>query len=62
MICYLDRTFCTSSPICNNENCDRIFTKEHQQKAIEWMGDSAPICYSNLKDTDNCVGFIPKDR
>jgi len=61
MICYLDRTFCTSSDICNNKSCGRLFTKEHQQKATEWMGDSAPICYGDFKDTNKCIGFIQKD-
>jgi len=50
MICYLDRTFC-SSPDCTND-CGRKFTKEHEKGAALWakqMGiESAPIAYSDF--------------
>lgn len=49
MICFLDRTFC-SSPNCKGE-CGRQMTLELMKRAKEWWGnDSPPIAYSNYCD------------
>ncbi len=47
MICYLDRTFC-SSPNCENK-CGRKLTEEIIEGAKKWWGsDDAPIAMSNF--------------
>lgn len=47
MICYRDRTYC-SSPNCQNK-CGRKFTDEDRAAAIKWWGsEDFPLAVSNF--------------
>ena len=65
MICFNDRTYCSSSSECKTE-CDLIFTNEDYKQAMEWWNkgkdgsDEPPICFVDYKDTEYCPGFKEK--
>lgn len=60
MLCYKDRTWCPEfiHRDCTHKNtCDRVLTREVQEKAIDWWGDdnapirifsSKPDCYKGI--------------
>lgn len=55
MICYLDKTFCSSD--CKNQHCSRFWTDEIHQAAKEWWGgDNAPVAFSDFSKT--CPEYI----
>ena len=48
MICYLDRSFCSSD--CVNTACYRNFSPDHRTKAEVWWGEEgAPVCYADFR-------------
>lgn len=56
MICYKDKSFCTSSHICGNVSCSRNFNDEEKEGALVWWGNvDAPIAYADF-NKDGC-GF-----
>ena len=58
MICYRDRTWCSSSKGCASE-CYRNLTREHEARAQELGLD---VCFADLKGTNSCPGFIDKEE
>lgn len=45
MICYLDKTFCTSLS-CRNDDCPRKITDDQRKKAIDM---NLPVAYANFQ-------------
>jgi hypothetical protein len=63
MLVYRDRSWCSSSDECKNEKCNSRLTDKDRTKATLWWGGSDyPLAMMDMKDTDYCVGFIPKDK
>ncbi len=60
MMCFRDRSFCSMSTLCAKVGCIRNFNREQQEEARKWMGDDAPVSFSDHK-TDTC-GFINKEE
>lgn len=61
MICYRDKTFCSSD--CINTACHRYFSDEVRQGARKWWDhdpDKAPIAFSDF--SDGCEGYIEGDK
>ena len=57
MMCYRDKTFCSSYLLCKRgHTCDRALTPKIEADAEEWWGKpGAPICiYEGLPDC-----FVP---
>ncbi len=62
MLCFRDKSFCSSSRICGNPKCSLRFTAYDERAAEEWWGGKgAPIAFSPYKDTEYCPGFIEKN-
>lgn len=62
MICFMDRTFCSSRD-CANDKCGRNFTPELSERAAKWWGkDDAPVAFGPLRDTDSCAGFVASEE
>ena len=59
-MCFRDRSFCASSPICANIKCFNNFNKEQQEASRKWMGDDAPVSFTSLATTT--CGFINKEE
>lgn len=62
MISYKDRAWCSRYLFCEciNVNCERAFTRQDKDKAIEWWGDeNFPLSFSDLY-TDKC-NYMPKE-
>ena len=53
MLCFKDMTFCKSD--CTNSDCWRFFSEELKKESIEWMGEDAPIAFSDFSDV--CVNY-----
>lgn len=52
MLCFLDRTFCSSSN-CTGK-CGRQWTKELQERANKWWGGpGAPVAFSDFCSTSS---------
>lgn len=63
MICYLDKTFCTSGNCRKRTNCDRAYTEEVQKAADRWWdieGESGPVALSDL--SQSCRFYEPERR
>lgn len=53
MICYKDKTFCSSD--CTNSSCFRFFSEEERQGAIKWSEGLVPegehlVAFSDFSD------------
>lgn len=57
MICYKDRSFCSSSSTCVNRACHRLATQLIKDKARDY---GLPIAWAAFKDGSECPGFKPK--
>ena len=58
MMCYRDKTFCSSS--CVRAQCYRYFDMWDSVGAFMWMGDDAPIAYSDF--SAQCPDYEPPER
>lgn len=60
MICFRDRSFCSSSAECANERCSRNFTDRLREEAVRWWGGNSPppIAWQDFRALD--CGFRPK--
>lgn len=57
---YKDRTWCVSSYLCANTECDRNLSEEEVQQAIKWWGGlDFPYAVGDIK-TEGC-GFQPRE-
>ena len=53
VICYLDKTFCTSLS-CRNDECHRKITNEQRKKAIDM---NLPVAYADFQTgCPFCIG------
>ena len=62
MLCYRDRTYCSSyiKANCVNHNCNLAYTEQDKAYARQWWGgDDAPICVGDLQK-EGC-GFEPAE-
>lgn len=67
MICYRDRTWCSTAYLhgCGNNDCPANFTEEHRKLARNWWapfkrdGDDSgpPVMHHDYKNHD--CGYIP---
>lgn len=56
MICFLDRSFCSSSDQCGNKTCPRNLTPALVQRGEQWWGGSDfPVAVADYKD--GCPDF-----
>lgn len=55
MFCFRDRSFCRSSHECAVSDCLFRMTDEERAAAIE---EDMPVSYMELRDTDDCRGFV----
>lgn len=46
MLCYKDKTFCGSD--CVSDDCHRNFGDKEKQGAKLWMGDDAPVAFTDF--------------
>lgn len=54
MICYKDRTFCSSD--CTNSACYRFFGEYHRLQSIKWWGsEDAPVAFADF--SNNCEDY-----
>ena len=58
MICYKDRTFCSSD--CENSECYRFFGPDQEKAAHEWWGvadEYPPVAFCNF--SGDCPDYMP---
>ncbi len=57
-IVYKDQSWCSQSPLCGNEACDRNYTEAEHKKNTE--GVDLPLSWMNLVTYD--CGYEEKDK
>ena len=59
-MCFGDRTFCSSSESCANEECYRRFREEDAVRAEKWWGGpDYPLAISDFESAT--CGFVQKE-
>lgn len=67
MICYKDRSWCSSGPRCATQVCDRKVTDEVRADATEWWRgfsnkpDDGPV-FSFMDFSSRCGDFQPLEQ
>jgi hypothetical protein len=57
MICFLDRSFCSSD--CINSECKRCFTDDLRERAKTWWGDApgeVSVAFADFKS--GCPSYM----